>query len=67
MSRPNPIEGIEPSEVFQASYQSRMLVVSVYQTYLYVNVCKKGFSFFIYIVDILLNLNRVLTNSFITV
>lgn len=23
MSRPNPIEGIEPSEVFQASCQSR--------------------------------------------
>ena len=32
----NPIEGIEPSEVFQASHQHRSLVVSVYQTYLYV-------------------------------
>lgn len=27
MSRPNPIEGIEPSEVFQASHQHRMPVV----------------------------------------
>lgn len=45
MSRPNPIEGIEPSEVFQASYQYRMLVVSVYQTYLYVNTLGKDSPF----------------------
>ena len=45
MSRPNPIEGIEPSEVFQASHQHRMLVVSVYQTYLYVNTSRKDSPF----------------------
>lgn len=69
MSRPNPIEGIEPSGVFQASYQYRNAVVSVYQTYSYVNLCKKGFSFFIYIVDIHFILSCVLrhkTSRFIT-
>jgi hypothetical protein len=48
----NPIEGIEPSEVFQASPSIGRLVVSVYQTYLYVNTLRKDSPFFIYIVDI---------------
>lgn len=69
MSRPNPIEGIEPSEVFQASCQYRMLVVSVYQTYLYDNKLRKDSPLFIYRL-IYIFLNRVLrhkTSSFITI
>jgi hypothetical protein len=44
----NPIEGIEPSEVFQASHQHRSLVVSVYQTYFVCNTLRKDSPFYFY-------------------